>query len=105
MKHICDSCSWVGTKLDEIDNIGSRIEAGSEVPSGQCPECGALCYLDRPTSYAKVEWHAADVQTLRKSWNLVKCEIELSKIAKYLQERVTELGWEALDGLLPKGKR
>jgi predicted RNA-binding Zn-ribbon protein involved in translation (DUF1610 family) len=53
MKHVCDNCGWKGTKADEIDNIEQRIDAGSEVPSGQCPKCGALCYIFRPAKKTK----------------------------------------------------
>jgi predicted RNA-binding Zn-ribbon protein involved in translation (DUF1610 family) len=44
----CDNCSWQGpaTALDAINDIQERIDPGSEVPAGQCPDCGALAYLD-----------------------------------------------------------
>ena len=44
----CDDCRSIynDDQLEEIDNFFMRVEAGGEVPSGQCPnpECGALCY-------------------------------------------------------------
>jgi len=43
----CDNCDWTGRcdALDPIDDIDQRLDPGSEVPAGQCPECGALAYL------------------------------------------------------------
>jgi hypothetical protein len=32
-------------ELDDVCDFTERIEAGGEVPAGQCPDCGALCYL------------------------------------------------------------
>lgn len=29
-----------------IKDLDLRLEIGAEVPAGECPECGALCYLD-----------------------------------------------------------
>ncbi len=51
-------------------------------------------------TYANVSWHPSDVQSLRPNWSLKKCEEELSKNAKYIQERMVELGWEVIEDLL-----
>jgi hypothetical protein len=44
---VCDNClrQWVEEELGEIEHPEARIDPGSEVPAGECPECGALCYL------------------------------------------------------------
>lgn len=41
----CQNCSklWEGDELEPIQNIGQRVEAGEPMPSGECPDCGALC--------------------------------------------------------------
>jgi hypothetical protein len=46
-KHVCDNCGRTFSKeqLARIERLEERIEAGAIVPSGQCPDCGALCYL------------------------------------------------------------
>jgi hypothetical protein len=47
MKSKCDNCDWTGTPtigLEEIPDLSQRLDVGSVVPSGECPECGALCY-------------------------------------------------------------
>ncbi len=47
-KSECANCSWTGTPkigLNEIPDLHQRIDEGGTVPSGECPECGALCYL------------------------------------------------------------
>ena len=48
MKSHCDNCNWKGTPkigLEQIPNLNKRLDDGSVVPSGECPKCGALCYL------------------------------------------------------------
>lgn len=42
----CDDCGkiWKESELQEIKNLQSRVDAGGQMPSGQCPGCGALCY-------------------------------------------------------------
>jgi hypothetical protein len=43
----CDNCQqvWPEDQLNEPSHLWERLDAGSEVPSGECPECGCLCYL------------------------------------------------------------
>jgi hypothetical protein len=45
-EHECDNCGkvWPADKLGGIEDLTQRIEPGGVVPSGECPECGALCY-------------------------------------------------------------
>src|SRR5215475_4876883 len=41
----CNNCEWEGipeTGLSEVPDLLERIEPGEIVPSGECPECGAL---------------------------------------------------------------
>lgn len=40
--HECDSDD---VDLAEIPDLWDRLDPGSEVPAGECPECGALTYL------------------------------------------------------------
>jgi hypothetical protein len=51
-KHRCDNCgkTWKADELEGIKDLDNRVDAGSVVPSGQCPECGALCYPVEPDS-------------------------------------------------------
>jgi hypothetical protein len=41
----CQDCNWRGpdTELREIKDLYQRVEPGEPMPSGACPECGALC--------------------------------------------------------------
>lgn len=51
----CDDCDWVGplqNGLDVTPDLAERLEPGSVVPAGVCPECGALVYLS-PKQYAQ----------------------------------------------------
>ena len=45
-KHRCDGCGKfvLGKSLLPIQDIEQRVEPGGTVPSGECPDCGALCY-------------------------------------------------------------
>jgi hypothetical protein len=49
----CGICEWSGREsklkcgLAYIPDLFSRIEVGGEVPAGECPECGGLCYLEK----------------------------------------------------------
>ncbi len=45
-KHRCDNCSatHLAGRLKDIDRLGERVEPGGTMPSGECPNCGALCY-------------------------------------------------------------
>jgi hypothetical protein len=48
MKSACANCTWVGepaTAFPDIPDLIQRIEPGGEVPSVECPKCGALCYV------------------------------------------------------------
>ena len=51
-------------------------------------------------TYAKVEWTAEDVQTLRPEWTEEYCEEWLMANQKYIQDRLVELGWEVMESLL-----
>lgn len=44
--HKCDNCSklFVDRDLKEMKDISMRVGAGEPMPSGECPECGAVCH-------------------------------------------------------------
>lgn len=50
----CDDCDWEGTATDVniAPDLEQRIDAGGEVPVGECPACGALAYLKTNPRYA-----------------------------------------------------
>jgi hypothetical protein len=51
-RHKCDNCGkvWSDTEIvEEIENLNERLDYPIDdprcvVPSGECPDCGALCY-------------------------------------------------------------
>jgi hypothetical protein len=63
-KVTCDNCEWTGDEeslgeededgelygrtLHQIHHLADRLDPGGVVPAGECPECGALAYLDDP---------------------------------------------------------
>lgn len=46
---LCDNCDkiFVTKNLPAVKDLEQRVDPGSIMPSGECPECGCLCY---PTS-------------------------------------------------------
>ena len=46
----CDICGKIYDieDLDEFHDFWSRYTIGSECPAGDCPSCGAFCYVVRP---------------------------------------------------------
>lgn len=51
-------------------------------------------------TYAKVEWTAEDVQTLRPEMSQADAEEFLRANGKYIQDRLIEFGWEVIETLL-----
>jgi hypothetical protein len=47
----CDNCQWegdeeqLGRTLVEVHHLGERLDPGSIVPAGECPECSCFAYL------------------------------------------------------------
>ncbi|GGG86674.1 hypothetical protein [Edaphobacter dinghuensis] len=46
----CSNCgmTWSKHQLKDIQNYNDRVSPGEIVPSGECPECGALCHPVTP---------------------------------------------------------
>jgi len=49
MKHRCDNCGveWDLEDLQPIKDLHQRVDPGGVMPSGECPDCGALCYPEK----------------------------------------------------------
>jgi uncharacterized membrane-anchored protein len=48
MKHLCQDCNKLWREEDlvlPIKDIFQRVLPGEPMPSGECPECGALCHV------------------------------------------------------------
>lgn len=41
----CQNCGkiWTDDELNPIEDLSMRVSPGEPMPSGECPECGALC--------------------------------------------------------------
>ncbi len=50
----CQNCGWTGDEgmmknpWPDIPDLTERMAPGEPVPSGECPECGALCHPVKP---------------------------------------------------------
>lgn len=44
--HECANCggAWEDGDLQPVRDYFERVEPGGTVPSGECPDCGALCF-------------------------------------------------------------
>lgn len=54
-----------------------------------------------PQLYAMVSWTPGDVQSLRESWSLERCEEELDRAESRFRDCLIDRGWEILNDLLP----
>ena len=78
----CDDCNkkWTDEQLEEHNKLGvenipdleQRIDPGCEVPSGECPACGALVYVvkkrqititvnEKNARKMLTEWHVDEI--------------------------------------------
>ena len=50
-EHVCGNCGlWLMSDAlkhvwPDIPGLTERTEPGNEIPSGECPDCGALTYV------------------------------------------------------------
>uniref|UniRef100_A0A6M3ILS2 Uncharacterized protein n=1 Tax=viral metagenome TaxID=1070528 RepID=A0A6M3ILS2_9ZZZZ len=46
----CDNCGkqFKRGELKKYRDFFERVEVGKEIPAGDCPDCGAFCYLVKP---------------------------------------------------------
>lgn len=51
--HKCDNCgsTWVSSSLLPIKDLSQRVDDNGPMPSGECPGCHALCYLEERQQY------------------------------------------------------
>jgi len=78
MNSHCDNCDWKGEpkiKLGDIPDLNERLDEGSVVPSGECPECGALCYVDQPTTEIKIVVRGGVLQAVYSTDKTVDAEL------------------------------
>lgn len=47
-----------------------------------------------------IKWAWEDIQLLRPKWSKNKCVVMLDQVAKRLEERSIELGWEVMEMLI-----
>ena len=81
-KHACDNCGkeWDEKRLSEPKDLWQRLDPGSIVPSGECPDCGALCYPNKGKDFVHVVIHKFDddsdgpsIDIFRREADALKC--------------------------------
>ena len=69
------------------------------------PKQRSALQLARRTAYASIEWMAADVQTLRPSWNEQTAVSFLAAVEERLAAETLAAGWRALAALIAEYER
>jgi hypothetical protein len=71
----CGNCEWKGREdemrcsMEDGEDLWERLDAGSEVPAGDCPDCGAFCYLhEEDNPYARA-WSNQKITDLANALN------------------------------------
>ena len=87
-QHECDNCYSVfsASKLKDIQDLEQRLNPGGEVPSGECPKCGALCYPIKAASNP--------VYLLQNSG------LEISVLAGPFSGSTSQIGWWLQESLI-----
>lgn len=63
----CDNCDFSTDNeedfptLSEVHHLGERLDPGSVVPDGECPECGAFVYAAQDRTYRDADSKLMDV--------------------------------------------
>lgn len=107
MKLACDNCAKVWpenkvTPLEQCEDLHERLDRGSVVPHGECPDCGAFCYpLSLETrlkealkAYAEATWEAAE-------WDRSEAEEPYDTVLARATKAEKQL-WRLLNPLLEK---
>lgn len=84
-KVVCANCNWTGdeTATDAVQDLAERIEPGGTVPAGQCPKCGACCYLPVAPARLLIVVEGASITTVASD-----CPVPLTCVIK---------DWDALE--------
>lgn len=89
---LCDKMGWDGADtLIEGAIKNGRVFVFAPTPAPQPA---------RTWEYAKVAWTTADVLDIRPKWSEAQAKAALERNEDYLQERLTELGWDVLETLI-----
>jgi hypothetical protein len=70
-----------------IADIQERLDPGGVVPAGQCPECGALAYLETPTEWSEAA-RLLRLQRIEKSTSYALLVFDDTKDAELLVARL-----------------
>lgn len=73
----CGNCGRTYANRDELNEIRDffmRVDEGGPMPSGECAECGALCYLIEPNSSPTHLSNDALLDYWVRDWRIVEGE-------------------------------
>lgn len=105
MRCECEDCDWhgiadqLGCEFADIPDLYERLDIGSEVPAGECPDCGCLAYLveDDNVYYADVRKLRAEKRKAIDTLRL--CVARLSEYPDAAGGIALELGQRVLNEL------
>lgn len=78
--NICADCEakWEDDEVNFVKDLFMRVLPGDEMPSGECPACGALTYQlgDPMISVLENRWYAAErmAMVIIKEYELNGCQ-------------------------------
>ncbi len=93
--HQCDNCQQTWTEeqiIHEIRDLRERVEPNGVMPSGECPECGALCYLEQVDPLA-VDSHGDRVYVGEETTEM-EADMEPETVTCSVDENGRAIGFE-----------
>jgi len=91
----CDNCDEGPFKIQDLKSIrdfGQRVDAGSEVPAGECPECGGLCYaVGKPSNISEPTMKRLERELAESKADLEKLQADRDAYRKAYLRRCTDV--------------
>ncbi len=96
----CDDCDWTDniSFASEVSDADARLCAGAEVPAGQCPQCGALAYLQARPKWLPPYFNREEVDRMSQ-----RADAYLRQIRPVQKEEHTLAAGRAIDRAFQRG--
>lgn len=100
---VCGADASVVVDIDTLDDLGETLwqewlESTSDHDAFELGEKYGEPVIDYKRCIIK--WSAEDVQQLKPTWSLEKCQSWLDGNSRHLKDRLIETGWEVLESFI-----